>query len=63
MAGNTGEGDDVTDVFHARHKQEQALEAQTESSVGGGTVLAKVDVPVVMAAIVLRQWQKKEEGG
>ena len=46
-AGGAVERDDVADVFHAREVHDEAFEAETEASVGGGAVFAKVEVPPI----------------
>ena len=39
------EGDDVADVGHARHEQDEALEAQAEAAVGHGAEAAGGEGP------------------
>ena len=45
VLGRAGEGDDVADVGHAGHEEQQALEAQAETAVGHGAEAARVEVP------------------
>ena len=45
VIGSAGEGDDVTDVGHAGHKENETLEAEAESRVGNGTEAASVKIP------------------
>ena len=41
----TGEGDDITNVGHTCHEEQQTLEAEAEARVGAGTILAGVEIP------------------
>ena len=45
VLGCAGEGNHVTDVLHACHEENQALETETETAVGAASVLARVEIP------------------
>ena len=42
---SAGERNDVADVSHTCHEEQQALEAEAEARVGAGTILAGVEIP------------------
>ena len=53
VLGRTGEGDDVADVLHSRHEEDEALEAETEAGVRTSAPAACVDIPSQMGHIHL----------
>ena len=45
---SSGKWDDISDVGHARHEEQQTLETETETGVRRGTEFAGVEVPPVL---------------
>ena len=48
MGGETGEGDDVADVFHAGGEKDEPLEAGAEARMRDRAIFAKLRVPPVI---------------
>jgi len=59
----SGERNDVADVLHSGHEEDEALEAEAETGVGTGSPAAGVEIPPEMGLVHLATSDFGEELG